>query len=70
MSEADRAVAAAPEQSGRFIALRSRDFRLLLAGQAVSLTGSFMQQVAVAWQLYLLTRSAAAWWPTRSIAGA
>lgn len=36
-------------------ALRSRDFRLLLAGQAVSLTGTQMQQVAVVWQLYLLT---------------
>ena len=39
------------------VALRSRDFRLLLGGQAVSLTGSQMQQVAVVWQLYLLTRS-------------
>jgi MFS family permease len=38
-------------------ALRSRDFRLLFAGQLVSLTGSQMQQVAVAWQLYVLTRS-------------
>ena len=44
-------------ESGRFIALRSRDFRLLLGGQAVSLTGSQMQQVAVVWQLYLLTGS-------------
>ncbi|HUJ28415.1 MAG TPA: MFS transporter [Myxococcales bacterium] len=41
----------------RFAALRSRDFRLLLAGQAVSLTGTQMQQVAVVWQLYLLTNS-------------
>jgi MFS family permease len=41
----------------RFIALRSRDFRLLLAGQAISLTGTQMQQVAVVWQLYLLTNS-------------
>lgn len=41
----------------RFAALRSRDFRLLLAGQAVSLTGTQMQQVALVWQLYLLTRS-------------
>jgi MFS family permease len=45
------------KESGRFIALRSRDFRLLLAGQAISLTGSQMQQVAVVWQLYLLTGS-------------
>jgi MFS family permease len=40
-----------------FPSLRSRDFRLLLAGQAVSLTGTQMQQVAVVWQLYLLTGS-------------
>jgi hypothetical protein len=43
--------------SGRFSALRSHYFRLLLAEQAVSLTGSQMQQVAVVWQLYLLTGS-------------
>jgi len=42
---------------GRLVALRSRDFRLLLAGQLVSLTGTQMQQVAVVWQLYLLTGS-------------
>ncbi len=39
--------------SDRFVALRSRDFRLLLGGQLVSLTGTQMQQVAVVWQLYL-----------------
>jgi MFS family permease len=38
-------------------ALRHRDFRLLFFGQLVSLTGSQMQQVAVAWQLYMLTKS-------------
>src|SRR5256885_9715836 len=43
--------------TSRFAALRSRDYRLLLGGQAISLTGSQMQQVAVVWQLYLLTRS-------------
>jgi MFS family permease len=43
--------------SERFAALRSRDFRLLLAGQVVSLTGTQMQQVAVVWQLYLLSGS-------------
>ena len=42
---------------GGLSALRSRDFRLLLAGQAVSLTGTQMQQVAVVWQLYLLSGS-------------
>ncbi len=41
----------------RFSSLKSRDFRLLLGGQAVSLSGSNMQQVAVVWQLYLLTGS-------------
>jgi len=47
----------APPPAARFIALRSPDFRLLLAGQAISLTGSQMQQVAVVWQLYLLSGS-------------
>jgi MFS family permease len=42
---------------GRLVALRSRDFRLLFLGQLVSLTGTQMQHVAVAWHLYLLTRS-------------
>ena len=46
-----------PPGGGRLVALRSRDFRLLLAGQVVSLTGTQMQQVAVVWQLYLLTSS-------------
>ncbi|MCK6546025.1 MFS transporter [Myxococcota bacterium] len=43
--------------SARFSALRSRDFRLLFIGQAISITGTQMQHVAVAWQLYLLTKS-------------
>jgi MFS family permease len=43
--------------NGGLRALASRDFRLLFIGQLVSLTGSQMQQVAVAWQLYLLTHS-------------
>src|SRR5881628_182820 len=47
----------APPPPARFIALRSRDYRLLLGGQAISLTGSQMQQVAVVWQLYVITRS-------------
>jgi MFS family permease len=41
----------------RFAALRSRDFRLLFLGQLLSLAGSQMQQVAVAWQIYELTHS-------------
>src|SRR3954453_6746886 len=53
---------AAPAQPGpppaaRVLPLRSRDFPLLLAGQRISLTGSQMQQVAVVWQLYLLSGS-------------
>ena len=50
-------LAAPADGSGRLSALRSRDFRLLLAGQVVSLTGTQMQHVAVVWQLYLATRS-------------
>jgi MFS family permease len=39
-----------------FAALRHRDFRLMWAGQFVSLAGSQMQLVAINWHLYLLTR--------------
>jgi MFS family permease len=49
--------AALSAATSRLVALQSRDFRLLLAGQLVSLTGTQMQQVAVVWQLYLLTGS-------------
>jgi hypothetical protein len=38
-------------------ALAFVDYRRLLLGQLVSLTGSQMQQVAVVWQLYLVSRS-------------
>jgi MFS family permease len=40
------------------VALRHRDFRIYFSGQAVSLTGTQMQQAAVAWQVYALTHSA------------
>lgn len=43
--------------TGRLTALRSRDFRLLVGGQIVSLTGSQMQLVGVTWLLYRLTGS-------------
>ncbi len=43
--------------SSRFPALRHRDFRLLFLGQSVSLAGTHMQRVAVAWQIYQLTHS-------------
>jgi MFS family permease len=44
--------------SGSFRALRHRNFRLFLGGQIVSLTGTWMQQVALGWLVYRLTRSA------------
>ncbi len=47
----------APSSTGGFASLRSRDFRYLLFGQFLSLTGSQMQHVAVVWQLYLFTHS-------------
>ncbi len=39
-------------------ALRSRDFRLYFAGQLVSVAGTWMQQIAMAWLAYRLTHSA------------
>ncbi len=41
-------------------AFRSRNFRLFFAGQTVSLIGTWMQQVAMAWLVYLITDSP--WW--------
>lgn len=40
-----------------FRALRHRNFRLYIAGMAVSLAGTWMQQLAQAWLIYRLTRS-------------
>jgi MFS family permease len=40
-------------------ALRSRNYRLFFAGQLVSLTGTWMQQIAMVWLAYRLTDSAA-----------
>ncbi|MBD2440529.1 MFS transporter [Nostoc sp. FACHB-110] len=39
-------------------AWRSRNYRLYFAGQALSMTGNFMTQVAVLWLIYQLTDSA------------
>jgi MFS family permease len=44
--------------TGSFRALRHRNFRLFLGGQVVSLTGTWMQQVALGWLVYRLTHSA------------
>jgi MFS family permease len=41
-----------------FRALRRRNYRLLFIGQAISLTGSWMQQLALSWLVYRLTGSA------------
>jgi MFS family permease len=41
-------------------ALAHRNFRLFFAGQSVSLIGTWMQQVALAWEVFRLTGSA--WW--------
>ena len=46
-------------RSSALVALRHRDFRLLWAGQAVSLLGTQVQTVALAWLVYSLTGSAA-----------
>jgi MFS family permease len=43
--------------TGGLVSLQSRDFRYLLTGHFLSLTGTQMQHVAVVWQLYLFTRS-------------
>jgi MFS family permease len=40
------------------MALRYRDYRLLWLGQLASVTGSQMRQVAVAWQVYVISHSA------------
>jgi MFS family permease len=44
--------------AGSFRALRHRNFRLFLGGQLVSVTGTWMQQVALGWLVYRLTHSA------------
>jgi MFS family permease len=36
--------------------LRHRNFRLFFIGQGISLIGTWMQQIAMAWQVYLLAR--------------
>lgn len=45
---------------GRFPALRSRDFRLLWFGQAISAIGSQMQFGAIYWHIYALTHQSLA----------
>ncbi len=52
--------AASARQSGLSMVLRSlghRNFRLFFGGQLVSLTGTWMQQIALSWLVYRLTDS-------------
>lgn len=44
--------------TARFSSLRHRNFRLYVAGQVVSLTGTWMQSVAQGWLMHRLTGSA------------
>ena len=48
------------ELSATFRSLKNRDFRLYCAGQVVSLSGTWMQSIALAWLVYSLTSSATA----------
>ncbi|MEP7366514.1 MAG: MFS transporter, partial [Acidobacteriota bacterium] len=41
-----------------FRALRHRDFRLYVAGQVISVTGTWVQSLALSWLVYRLTHSA------------
>src|SRR4029450_5469076 len=49
-----------PVRQTAFSSLRHRDFRLLWAGQIVSVTGSQMQIAAINWHIYVITHSALA----------
>ncbi|MCX7840481.1 MAG: MFS transporter [Anaerolineae bacterium] len=40
-----------------FVALQHRDFGLIWVGQLISLAGTQMQQVAINWHIYILTKS-------------
>jgi len=48
----------APSPGGVLRALASRNYRLFMAGQGVSLIGTWIQQVALSWLVYTLTKSA------------
>ena len=48
-----------PLESTRFRALQHRNFQLFIAGQLVSLIGTWMQSTAQLWLVYKLTNSAA-----------
>jgi MFS family permease len=52
-----RATIPAKKPLGSWAVLRNRNYALLFWGQLISSTGTQMQVVAVAWQVYLLTHS-------------
>lgn len=54
----DEQVGEPPRRERATVALQHHDFRLLWAGEFVSTLGTYMQTVAIAWHLYLLTGSA------------
>lgn len=69
MSPANADSSAIPRGRQAVRALAHRNFRFFFAGQGISLIGTWMQQVAMAWVVYLLTRDigsgnqdAAAYW--------
>lgn len=57
MTLRDRFGGALRRASGATRALRSRNYRLYFAGQLVSLTGTWMQRVAIGWLVYRLSGS-------------
>ncbi len=48
----------APRLGGVLRALGSRNYRLFMGGQGISLIGTWIQQIALSWLVYTLTRSA------------
>src|SRR5437879_12023152 len=48
-----------PSSSARFRAMQHRNFQLFIAGQLISLIGTWMQNMAQLWLVYQLTHSAA-----------
>jgi len=58
VAEPEEAAGSRPSGLGRtFRALRHRNYRIFLAGQAVSLIGTWMQNLAQSWLVYRLTGS-------------
>ena len=56
--QSDR-TAVSPAVSARFRAMQHRNFQLFIAGQLISLIGTWMQNMAQLWLVYQLTHSAA-----------